>query len=423
LKDIPKIKWTKLDNASKIFPSTMTTRDTKVFRFSCYLKEAVDEKALEKAIPPTLESFPIYKSVLRRGVFWYYLEESTLVPSVEVENKTICAPLYLKEERGLLFRVFYFNNRLSVEIFHALSDGAGAIWFFETLLYHYFTIKYHDVLPASLLKLPPKAAISQKMDDSFEKTYFRNKVIKEEKAPKIQGPAYRLKGTKVEEHKTKLLEGTLSTKEVLSLAHTYNTTLTVFLTALYFYAIYKEMPKKMHRYPIILQVPINLRPYFGSSTARNFYATMNITLDPTLKDWSLEEIILHVEAQFKEEMHVDKVKSHLDHLMSLEKNPFTRILPLPLKDITLKIANALKDRHITSSISNVGRIQMTPEFHPFIEKFSVFVSARRPQIVVCSYEDQLVISFISPFHDTELQRVFFQFFTERGLEVSISSNL
>ena len=68
MKEQKKYKWSKLDNASKIFPSTMNARDTKVFRLSCFLKDEVDKRILEEAIEPTLQSFPIYRSVLRRGV-------------------------------------------------------------------------------------------------------------------------------------------------------------------------------------------------------------------------------------------------------------------------------------------------------------------------------------------------------------------
>lgn len=422
MKENKKIRWRRLDNASKIFPPTVTNRDTKVFRLYCELTEEVDSKLLQEAVSPTLDSFPLYRSVLRRGAFWYYFESSDLEPIVEEESKPICAPLYLKEEKSLLFRVFYFRKRISVEIFHALSDGAGAIWFFETLIYHYMTLKHKKDLPEDFPTLRFKASMSQKMDDSFEKTYYKKRTTENpHKSPSVK--AYQLRGTKVEENRTKLIEGTLSVKKVLELAHDYNTTLTVFMTALYFHAINRDMPSKMRKDPVVLQVPINLRQFFESNTARNFFGTMNIHYDFSRESHELQDIIHAVSESFKSELTRDKVNHHLDQLMSLEKNPFARVIPLPLKDIALKIANHIKDRQITSSISNVGRIIMPEEFEPYIHKFSVFVSARRPQIVMCSYRDQLVVSFTSPYQDTDLQRTYFEFFTSRGIPVGISSNL
>ena len=43
MRSVKSENWNKLDNAAKIFPPTSNERDTKVFRFSCQLKEPVDE--------------------------------------------------------------------------------------------------------------------------------------------------------------------------------------------------------------------------------------------------------------------------------------------------------------------------------------------------------------------------------------------
>lgn len=40
-------KWSRLDNAAKIFPSTSSKKDPKVFRFSCELTEPVDGQTLQ----------------------------------------------------------------------------------------------------------------------------------------------------------------------------------------------------------------------------------------------------------------------------------------------------------------------------------------------------------------------------------------
>ena len=62
-------KWNRLDNAAKIFPPTSTKRDTKVFRFACELTEPVEEPLLQQALDQTLELFPFYRSILKKGLF------------------------------------------------------------------------------------------------------------------------------------------------------------------------------------------------------------------------------------------------------------------------------------------------------------------------------------------------------------------
>ena len=43
-------KWSRLENAAKIFPSTTSREDTKVFRFTCELTEMVQEAPLQAAL-------------------------------------------------------------------------------------------------------------------------------------------------------------------------------------------------------------------------------------------------------------------------------------------------------------------------------------------------------------------------------------
>ena len=69
-------KWSRLENAAKIFPSTTSREDTKVFRFTCELTEMVQKAPLQAALEETLEFFPFYRYSLRRGLFWYFYEES-----------------------------------------------------------------------------------------------------------------------------------------------------------------------------------------------------------------------------------------------------------------------------------------------------------------------------------------------------------
>ena len=422
MKQNKKVRWRRLDNASKIFPATCNNQDTKVFRLACELYEKVDPLILQTSLNLAIESFPIYRSVLRRGVFWYYFEQTDIKPYIDMESLPLCAPIYIKDKRNLLFRVSYYNKRINLEVFHALTDGAGVLWFMETIIYYYMTEKYKDKLSKEIPKINYKASISQMMDDSFEKNYVKGNVIKKE--PRVDfSNAYNIKGTKTDEKRTKLIEGAMSAKAVLEQAHKYNTTLTIFLTSLLIYTIYKDMPSNMVKYPVVLSVPINLRQFFDSKTARNFFSTMNISYDFKNNDSSLESIIDSVKVQFEKGLTKDELNRHLDSLMSLEKNPLARVIPLSLKDYTLKIANFFKGRSMTSSISNIGRIMMPPEFQPYIHQFSICVSAKRPQIVLCSYGDRLVIGFTSPFEETDIQRTFFQFLSNSGVDVEISSNL
>jgi len=420
-----RVEWARLDNASKIFPAVRSSKDTKVFRLSCELTEDVDEALLQHALDLTMESFPLFRSVLRRGVFWYYLEISELVPSVEKESHPICAPIYLGDRRNLLFRVFYFHNRISIEVFHALTDGAGAVTFLQSLVYEYLLLKQREEFSGAIPKLDFKSPVSSKMDDSFEKhfTGITEPGQGDDDWTRPGGErAYQIKGVKLGENRTKLIEGSMSVRSLLDLSHKYNTSLTIFLASLLLCSIHEEMPHKKKNRPVVLSVPVDLRQFFKSATTRNFFFTMKVGYHFKDGAYDFHDVIDTVSKAFADNLTEEYLRGRLDKLVSLERNPFIRLIPLPLKDLVLRIAAKIKDGGFSSSISNLGRISMPAGLEPFIRQFSVCVSAPRPQVTMCSYQDRAVISFTSPFRETDIQRVFFRFLAKQGIEIEISSN-
>ena len=134
--------WRSLDNAAKIFPSASSGHDTNVFRFYCELNEKVEHKYLQEAVDKVIDEFPIFRSVMKKGVFWYYLEDSLIKPIVEKENKYPCRKIYDADVKKLLFRVYYYEKRINLEVYHVLTDGTGAQEFLKEIVSNYLIIKY-----------------------------------------------------------------------------------------------------------------------------------------------------------------------------------------------------------------------------------------------------------------------------------------
>ena len=89
-------KWYKLDNAAKIIPSTAKGANTRVFRISCELKEEVDGGILQMALNEVIPDFSFFNCILKRGLFWYYMEDTNIMPKVEDDNLPACSPLYIQ---------------------------------------------------------------------------------------------------------------------------------------------------------------------------------------------------------------------------------------------------------------------------------------------------------------------------------------
>ncbi|WP_019159290.1 hypothetical protein [Brevibacterium senegalense] len=136
--------WVRLDNASNIFLAAWTDADPKVFRITAEVDDDIDPALLQQALDATFDRYPLYHAVLRRGIFWYYLQDSDLRPTVTPDLRHTCAPLHHPDRKELLFRVVHHHRRISLEVFHALSDGTGALWFLTDLLTAYLALRHPE---------------------------------------------------------------------------------------------------------------------------------------------------------------------------------------------------------------------------------------------------------------------------------------
>ena len=149
-------------------------KDTRVFRFYCELKEEVNPDVLQEALNQTIETFPTFLMVLRKGLFWHYLEPCNLRPIVKEEYKEPCSRLYIKDKKTLLFEVTYYKKRINFEVFHVLTDGTGATEFLKELVknYLYLIHKVNGLEPVSLL--PEDMTVQDQEVDSFLKYYSKD---------------------------------------------------------------------------------------------------------------------------------------------------------------------------------------------------------------------------------------------------------
>ncbi len=410
------LKWSRLDNAAKIFPSTMEKADTRVFRFSCELTGEVDPRLLQQAVEVASESFPGYLAVMRRGLFWYYLEQTDLRPEIAEEALQPCAPLYQRDRRTLLYRVSYYRRRINLEIYHALSDGTGAMTFLKAIVTRYLLLRYPESLRGEALDWIPAPAF-EKSADSFQKYYQR---VPHTKAPK-RPRAYHLRGEFRENEDLQLIEGIASVKEVLAAAHRYQTTLTVYLTAVLIEAVHEEMYLRDEKHPVVIRVPVNLRKYFPSETAKNFFGMIEVSYHFRQSSGEFTDILKTVDETFKQELCPERLSVRMNQLAQLEHNPLVQIVPLPVKNVVLRQARRLSDREETAVISNIGRVTLPEPLTPYVDSFHIFASTLKTQLCLCSFGDRLQMGFSSAFEGAGLQQRFFRRLASEGVAITVSA--
>ena len=169
-------KWYKLDNAAKIIPSSAKGADTRVFRICCELKEDVDPDILQQAHDEISDDFPIFRCVLKKGFFWYYLEEGDISFKVTEDHIPACAPIYYPGRVNLLYRLTYYKRRINLEMFHVLADGTGGFIFLKRLVARYLEIA-HDIQGGKYEG--ETSSVSEKGDDAFDQYYMKQKLTKQ----------------------------------------------------------------------------------------------------------------------------------------------------------------------------------------------------------------------------------------------------
>lgn len=414
--------WDRLDNAAKIFPSNSNKTDTKVFRFTCTLKKQVREDLLKAALTRTLEEFPFYNCVIRPGLFWFYLEESPLEAEVTAEENPPCAPLFGAERDTLLFQVSFYHKKINLEVYHALSDGAGALQFLKTLVCFYLSLGEEESAD-SLLALAAKAAndasVKSKSEDSFQKYYAPDNRLKKAREPL----AYRIKGDKIPEGRMRIIQGRIPVASLLQLARQKQATLSVFLGSILLRAIADDMPVRKKKRPVVLSVPVDLRGYFASATMRNFFGVIHVGYDFSAGPGTLEDILSQLKRRFAQELTLPRLERRMSAYTAMEKNPLIRIIPLPVKNFFMMWAGKWAHLKSTCSFSNLGVVRLPDPFAGKVEDFAVMASTDRLSCCLCSYDDTLCISFTSIFESTNIQKNFFRTLASLGLEVHIQANI
>ena len=406
-----KKRWFRLDNVAKIFPPTSNKKDPKVFRFTCILKEDINEILLQEATNEALEYFPNFSVILKQGFFWHYLETTNKKPIIKEEKKEICSPLYWKNRKKLLFRVNYYKNRINLEVYHALSDGTGALEFLKMIVNIYLNKKY-DL--GELINLDYDASIEEKNADSFNK-YYKSANLKKE----VDEKAYKIKGEKFDDYRFKVITGTMNVKDMINLSHQYHTTLTGLVVGIYIWAIRENMNLKDKDKPIYIDIPVNLRKYFKSQTARNFFSVLKLKYKGSD---DLDDIIQYVDAYLKKELKQENLFKRMNKFATIEHNFLVRLVPLFIKNIILKFASFLANKDLTTSVTNLGSIKIPDEIKDYIDSFEVYVSTDKMQISLCSYLDKLNISFTSVFISTNIIKDFYRKLVSLGIDITIISN-
>ena len=407
--------WRSLDNAAKLFSAASSPKDTRVFRFYCELKEEVKEEILQEALNQTIQKYPVFLSVMRKGLFWHYLEKSELRPVVREEYKEPCSSLYVRDKKTLLFEVTYYEKRINFEVFHALTDGTGATEFLRELVKNYlYLIHEEDLEPVELSN--QYLTVKDQEDDSFSRYYdpdFPRKKKKKIRAVQIK------KGRKGYEE-LQINEASMSVKELLGIAREKKVSMSVLLTAAFICAIHEEMSRMQEKKPVILMVPVNLRKIFPSDSMLNFFGYIEPGYQFGGGKDSFEDVLEAVKLYFQENLSKEHMAGRMNELIAIEKHKILKWAPLELKNRCIRAGAKMAEQEVTAVLSNMSVVKMPEDYAQYIEKFGVYTSTNRTELCICSFQDTLSLGFTSRYDSTNIQRNFYRILKELGASVKVA---
>jgi hypothetical protein len=424
-------RWYKLDNAAKIYPAVRGKYWAPMFREDAVLKEDVDPEALQYALLMTYKRFPTFSVNMARGFFWYYFEPRTSGPEVLPEDDYPLRPFSEERDKGYLFRVLYYKKRISLEVFHSISDGFGAAVFLRTLLCNYFSVisgmenadnmsglERYGILCCKDLPTP------EEVEDSFQ--HYAPKKIGLNLKEKV---AFRVPGTRMRKGTLRVTHVLADVKDLQRLSREFDVSITVFATSLLIYSILNaRVYGASDKRPVKISVPVDLRRRFPSKTLRNFSSYINVEIQPG--DYSgeitIEEICSSVKQQIQNGLDEDSLRSKFSSNVNAERNMMMRAAPLFLKNVILKSTYSLYgERLVTVTLSNLGSITLPDEMVCMVERFDFLCGAPKQSTLSCgvvSFEDTMSISFASNILENSVLKRFVGLLTEHGIEARVETN-
>ena len=415
--------WDRLDNAAKLFPSITNTRSPNVFRICAVLTDEVNPEALQTALEKALSIMPSFSVKLHRGLFWYYFDINTNRPIVKEENTYPCAPIYRAGERAFLFRVTYYHKRINLEMYHALTDGLGAMSFMRLLVYCYFSVLFPEEVPEEYIRCESDEVVRDFGEDSFVKN-VADLPDGEKKQEKL-AEAYRLSGYSYDGTRLGVLSAVMPTDALLTLAKSHGATLSEYICALLIFSIYNTSYRRTAKNkPIAVSIPVNLRGMFDSTTLRNFFGHLTVSVMPENNE-SFEGILEKTKKCFSEGLTKSAFEREITGHVKIERIPGIKFVPRIIKDIVMRFIFAKNDKHHTITFSNLGRITLPDTISERVERFEALIGGSQTHVKktsLCSYKNNIVLTFSSTVDDNSLEQYMLSYLAKCGIDVTVSSN-
>lgn len=416
--------WYKLDLSANVYPTLQKRKFSSLFRISVALKEDVDPVLLQKALDVTLPRFPSMKVAMRKGLFWRYLEPNTNpAPKVQPDIQNPCMPIRIKSKDRYLFRVYYFKNQISLEVFHSLADGNGGLCFLKTMTAVYLRMKGYEIPDGEGVLNIEEQPDPEELEDAYIK-YANSRVP----SKRSQGNAYRIHGTQEPFYTLNIIKGTMDVTNLKAVAKGYQVTITEYLNAVLLYALLEKQraDRVWKEKPVKIAMPVNLRNFFPSRTMRNFITMLYPGIDPRLGEYTFEEIVKQVHHFMQYYINPKFLNADITKNANTQQSIWIRMVPLMIKDLIVRqFYIKVQNKQSSAGLTNLGIAKVPGDMEKYIEGFDVLMGqpfSSRTNCAIVSYQGVTSVNFASSIIEADVERYFFRKLVKDGIHVKIQSN-
>lgn len=404
--------WYPLDSAAKIYPLSMRDNLMSVYRVSCYLKEDIVPEIYQIALLFTMKRFPTFRTSVRRGFFWHYFDGIKKRFHIHEEKELPCSYINVSNIGKQSFKALYYKNRISIECFHTLTDGTGATIFLSTLVGTYLNLLGKKINTNNYV-----LNIKEEPKDEEVRDEFKDKVSKIKSQSLIEGKALQIDGKKSSVRPCQILHFDIDLDDINNLAKEKNATITELILSILFLTISYSTSKKGI---IKIQVPVNMRKYYQSSTLRNFslYVSINIPREE-IKD--IDYVLLEVQKQLREK----NTKENLDELLQYTDKliKYLRFIPLFIKRPVAKLIYGYAgDKSLTTVLSNLGNIKLPKEIQKEVEKMDFVLGTaitNRASFSVITCNNILTLSISKLTSNTSVENNIYNYLKQNNIKVKV----
>lgn len=428
-----KLKWYKLDTSAKIYPALESIRNPAIFRVSISLKKTINPNLLLEALDNIKDRFPYYNVHIKRGLFWSYLEQNTLKPFIWKDIQSPCSRIHPHFNHNYLYKIKYFNKRIALETFHALTDGTGAIEFLKCLTAEYLLLKGDvDEIDTNYVMDKNEEPKAEEYEDAFIRVLEENRdKLPDQKKRSLLGKKsfFKLKDRQIPIGKYRVITGIVSVKQLKEASKKHNATITQLIVSIYLEALIhlqaEQEPNVAKHKNVSVQVPVNMRQYYPIKCMRNFSLFVIPFVNPR-EIKSLDDIIVRVKAFMKEHLTEEHLLTMVEDNCSLAQNFFIRHVPLFIKNLIIRFANnTTGSTQFTGTLSNLGVLKLQDGMMDMIDYVDFILGPSSHQKCSCSMasvKDTATITFGNSIKSTFIPEYIFTQLVKMGVDVEVKSN-